>query len=221
VFVALPVEEHDGWELLAWVRAALEPERAGGDAPTDGAAGPGPEGARRPRGAFRFPRSESLHVTLCFYGALEPAQLAAVRRELAAALRGAPRPELALGGTGAFPRRGRERVLWVGVREAGGGEVLAELRERVVAATRRAGLDGLPDLARPFAPHLTVARPRSRPPRVPDSFYALDGTWQWLPTRAVLYESVRADGPNRYVALETYPLDSGGGDAAPADGFDA
>jgi len=95
---------------------------------------------------------DRVHVTLHFIGELSESRvgelIAAVERPLDVA------PfDLALGGLGLFPPRGRPRVLWVGVERGGAavGELHAATGKRLVAL-------GLPVEERAFSPHVTVAR---------------------------------------------------------------
>ena len=115
---------------------------------------------------------------------------------------------------GAFPRRGRERVLWLGVREEGEERVLPPLQRSVLRVVRGAGFDTAADERRPFRAHVTVARPRdARRPEVPDAFYALAPGRPWGPRAVALVEAVRARGPNVYRPIAEFslvpPADSG------------
>ena len=137
-----------------------------------------------------------------------PVGIEGLEEELRLVARGCPAPILTLAGVGSFPRRGRERVLWVGVREEGEPR-LGLLRDGVLDAFAAAGFDPAEERARPFRPHLTVARPRNpRRPRVPASFYEGELEIPWPIETLALVESLRTDGPNRYSAIATFPLPS-------------
>jgi RNA 2',3'-cyclic 3'-phosphodiesterase len=158
-------------------------------------------------GAFRLPRPEGLHLTLFVLGDVAPGRVARLEQELAGATAGCPAPELVIDSAGAFPRRGRERVLWLGVREESGGGALEELQRRVVGAIDAAGLDTSVEGARPFRPHVTVGRPRDpRQASVPEGFYAIAPGVAWRPAEVALVESVRSRGPNRYLPVGRFPL---------------
>lgn len=109
-------------------------------------------------------RPGRLHLTLAFLGALPVGR----ETELLAAVQGAAtahdRFEIGFEGLGGFPTAERARVAWLGVRE-GRGQTIA------LATTLRARLEeaGLPFDAKPFRPHLTVARSRRAPVRLPTS----------------------------------------------------
>lgn len=105
-------------------------------------------------GDCRWSKAEQLHLTLCFLGDIEDAQLGAMARavrelELATV-------RLSIEGLGQFPRGGTPRVVWAGVK----GD-LAPL-ERLAARFHdlATGL-GIEVEERGFAPHVTLARVRS------------------------------------------------------------
>jgi 2'-5' RNA ligase len=108
---------------------------------------------------FRWVPHENLHLTLVFLGWVEPGDVEPITGALGAAVRGSAPFSARLGAAGRFPDRGKARVLWVGFTE--GAEALAELAERA----REGVADRVTD-ARPFRPHVTVARAR-QPVRVP------------------------------------------------------
>ena len=95
---------------------------------------------------------ERLHITLAFIGDVPEARVPAIQAALEPQTTVGPF-QLKLAGAGAFPSRGRPRVLWVGVHE--GREslmaVAGDVRTRLEAA-------GVLLETRPFSPHMTVAR---------------------------------------------------------------
>lgn len=110
---------------------------------------------------LRWVDRDGLHLTLRFLGEIAPAEVErAVDAARAAAASAAPF-SIALTGAGAFPSLREPRVLWVGISEGAAPLVtLARSLEAALVARR------FPVEARPFQPHLTVARARSagRPP---------------------------------------------------------
>lgn len=104
----------------------------------------------------RWVREEGLHCTLRFLGSVEAERLAAVQSALAAALVGAVRFDARVGGLGTFGGRA-PRVVWAGLGDDDGG--FAELAARVAAAVEALGFAAED---RPFRPHLTLGRVRSR-----------------------------------------------------------
>lgn len=98
---------------------------------------------------------EGIHLTLKFLGNISAQKVAAVTGVMEQASQGVSPFELQLTEVGAFPNMRRPRVLWVGIK----GEV-----DKLINWQQRLD-DGLVPLgfakeARPFTPHLTLARIR-------------------------------------------------------------
>ena len=104
---------------------------------------------------FRWVPAANLHLTVRFIGNIERAVVEGIADRLAARPLGSF--ELALGGVGTFKRGRLVRVVWVQV--STGAEAARELAAQVEAECAAAGL--APE-ARPFQPHLTLARARPR-----------------------------------------------------------
>jgi 2'-5' RNA ligase len=114
--------------------------------------GPADRPARESQaGGWRWTAPESWHITLQFLGNATPEQLACLKSQLGE-LRSAPVP-VEMGALGSFDRAG---VFFADVQVTPG---LAALAERVVAATSRCGFIAE---ARPFHPHITLARAKGR-----------------------------------------------------------
>lgn len=164
--------------------------------------------AARPHCGGRVMRTETLHLTLAFLGPVE-AQLADA---LAAATpdRCVPPGELELDRYGVFKR---QRILWVGPREAGPREAgPREAGPREAPAPLQAMHDGLwhwladYGLAappQPFRPHVTLLRNIERddpPPPPPDPLI-------WRYDRLVLVASESQTGGSRYrIVAQSRPL---------------
>ncbi|MEY3162453.1 MAG: 2,3-cyclic phosphodiesterase [Planctomycetota bacterium] len=105
-------------------------------------------------GDCRWSKAEQLHVTLCFLGDIEDAQLAAMARAVRELE--LPTVRLSVEGLGQFPGGGTPRVIWGGVK----GDVA--VLERLAARFRdlATGL-GIEVEDRRFAAHVTLARVRS------------------------------------------------------------
>jgi len=99
-----------------------------------------------------FPAIDAIHLTLKFLGDVPSARLNEIVEALSPLGR-TDRLQIALGGLGAFPERGRPKILWVGL-SAGQGAVksLAEQVDRYLAPL------GFPPEGRQFSPHFTVGR---------------------------------------------------------------
>ena len=139
------------------------------------------------------------HVTLQFLG--NAADVDAV----SAALSGLTVPQGAahFGGLGAFPSTRRARVVWLGVVE--GGALFTALAEAV--GTRLAPLGHVPE-ARPFHPHLTLARLRA-PGDVRaelDAARAAAVGRSWTVAEIVVYESRLRRTGAEYVPRTVLPL---------------
>lgn len=164
---------------------------------------------------LRFYGVGDLHATLAFLGPTGPDGRRAVVDALAGALAGRRRPRLVIDRTGAFPERGRERVLWAGAREEGTPTV-AGLQRAVVGALAPLGFE--PD-ERPFALHVTLARvraprrhPRRRPARgrftIPDAFHELRPRLDWTPEAVSLVVSRPPGAGTAYEVVERFALDA-------------
>lgn len=105
--------------------------------------------------ALRAVRPEQMHITLAFLGAVPDARLpdAIAATEIAAARQQGF--AASVGRVGRFPENGPPRIVWLGL--ADGVLELAALAASVRAAL---GAKHLPFDAKPFRPHLTLARVR-------------------------------------------------------------
>jgi 2'-5' RNA ligase len=175
---------------------------------------------------LRWVRPESIHLTLKFLGATPEPRVPAIAAALRGALAGAAAFGLQPGGFGTFPeirpnqhanRRGKLRVLWVGI--AGDTDALAALAERVEGALVPLGY---PEDGRPYSAHLTLARVRDDAdgPAIASLYDALQpylakpsGSEQdpafpgFRAERVALMESKLAPGGAQYRAIETFALD--------------
>ncbi|GIU87348.1 MAG: RNA 2',3'-cyclic phosphodiesterase [Acidimicrobiia bacterium] len=147
----------------------------------------------------RFTTRDQWHVTLQFLG--NRADVEAVAAALAPlAVEAGP---VRLGGAGAFPTERRARVLWLGV--AQGAERFARLAEAVGALLAPLGHE--PE-ARPYHPHLTLAR--LRPPAdvrpVLARLRAGPVGDAWTVREVVVYESHLRRTGARYEARARIPL---------------
>jgi 2'-5' RNA ligase len=97
-------------------------------------------------------RAENLHLTLAFLGEVEAARMAGLETALRRQAAGATPFVARTAAAGAFPSHGALRVVWLGVEPAA---AFVELARVARAACTEAAL---PFDAKPFAPHLTLAR---------------------------------------------------------------
>jgi 2'-5' RNA ligase len=144
------------------------------------------------------------HVTLAFLGQLAPALIAPIGDVLGDLASHAEPFRVESGGLGAFPSRGRARVVWYRITDPA-----AELAT-LAAEVRTALAPMVPRLANEdtFRPHLTLARARDERGisltdwlaghEVPSG--AIDVNW------VILFRSHLGGGPAQYEALRSLPL---------------
>ncbi len=172
LFVALDLPEEVRATLAAWGAEAVE--LAGG--------------------TLRAVPPENLHLTLAFLGAREASEVAAIGA-IVTAITGAT-PTLSLGQALWLPPR-RPGVLTVEVADSTGA--LAGLHSSLIAAVH-AGAETTPE-ARPFRPHITVARTRRRG-RIGPRHLPKPPSATFNATALTLYRS----NAGRYQALARRPL---------------
>jgi len=149
----------------------------------------------------RWVREESLHVTLRFLGATDPARVADLEREVGLATRGITPFSVSLAGAVLFPSPRRARVVALELAPEAELGALAERVERGAVAA------GFPAEARGFRPHLTIGRARDRRGirlAVTASVTAHGDAWDVIET--VLFRSDLAPGGARYTPLARVPL---------------
>jgi 2'-5' RNA ligase len=100
-------------------------------------------------------RDTNLHLTLKFLGEIPLASISDISNAASRAVFGLEPFSIRVEETGAFPKQGPPRVLWIGVGDFSGK--LAELHSRLEDEAAEAGFARE---ARAFHPHLTVARLR-------------------------------------------------------------
>ena len=160
--------------------------------------------------AARWVRRGGLHCTLQYLGSQSDETAQRLPHRMIEVVGNHSPIEVELGSLGAFPLRGRARVLWVGL---SGPPSLARLRADLQAMLERE--IGLESDERPFHPHVTVARcrgawPRRQVERCAVHFSGLEGE-RFRTDHVTLFESeLRADGA-RYRPLAELSL--GGRDA--------
>jgi RNA 2',3'-cyclic 3'-phosphodiesterase len=104
----------------------------------------------------RWPHPQSLHLTLKFLGDVDDRQVEQIAPLMGEVGRQHGPFPVGVSGLGVFPHPANPRVLWIGVEEDG---ALFRLRGDIEASLAEIGF---PAEGRPFHPHLTLARIRSR-----------------------------------------------------------
>jgi 2'-5' RNA ligase len=112
----------------------------------------------------RWARAENLHVTLKFIGEVPVAKLDTIRAALAT-VRSDREVTIDFRGLGFFPDEKHTRVFWAGLDASPNLKTLAL---HIDQATEKLGF---PAEARPFSPHLTLAR--FQPPGLPEKLRAV------------------------------------------------
>lgn len=173
-------------------------------------------GLRRAAGpagrALRFGDPATVHLTLRFLGDVAEARVDGVAAAVVVAAAGSRPLALELRGAGAFPTPHRARVVWLGLT----GD-LAPLAALAGALDLGLAPLGFPPEARPFTPHLTVARARARggAPGLAAALQAASTALApvaWRAATLTLFESHLESGGARHVPLLRVPL---GGSPSP------
>lgn len=132
--------------------------------------------------AASWTRSETYHLTFAFLGEQNEESLARLVDALVPTLREVPAARSVIGDAGFFPSGHRPRVGWLGLGRPEGVTEIAEAVRRVLVA-ERTEFD-----PKPFHPHLTIARPKTRWNRSDvETFLA---AWQPLRGRPLLVDAV-------------------------------
>lgn len=146
----------------------------------------------------------NVHLTIKFLGETEESRIGPIRESLLERLSPYSPFYIKISGVGSFPLRSVPRVIWIGVRDS---EPLARIRKEIDEAM--SGF-GYPPEDRPFSPHLTLGRVRSRK-RIPEMLRRLESFGAFsLPELEVrhvdLMESALKPGGAEYRSLAEIPF---------------
>ena len=108
-----------------------------------------------PEAGASWSRPENIHLTMKFFGNVDPAQVPAISAAAARVVKEFSPIRIEVGKTGVFPRPSRPQVLWIGIDDPSGN--LAKLHKQLEDEFAREGLE---KEDRAFRPHLTIARIR-------------------------------------------------------------
>jgi 2'-5' RNA ligase len=100
---------------------------------------------------------ENIHLTIKFLGNIYAKEHDKLYRGLEMAIEDMNKIKLVVRGTGVFPNPRNARVFWLGVQ--GEVEKLQEMQNRVEYELEK---QGFPREEKPFSPHITIARFKSR-----------------------------------------------------------
>jgi 2'-5' RNA ligase len=156
----------------------------------------------------RWLKSESIHLTLKFFGNISGEDIIALSRVVEQCCSVFAPLQLAVKKLGVFPSPQRPRVLWVGLEgETAPLLILQQNLEQEWAACGFAKED------RPFRPHVTIGRIKSvRLAGDPDKFMALADDWSAGSFRAdglTLFQSVLTPQRAVYTKLNWFPFGGG------------
>jgi 2'-5' RNA ligase len=98
-------------------------------------------------------REGKFHLTLKFFGNIPVERVTAVSRAASLAVEGKSEFQINVSGAGAFPKHGPPHVLWLGIEDPAGN--LLRLQQQLDLECAKLGFERE---ARPFHPHLTLAR---------------------------------------------------------------
>jgi 2'-5' RNA ligase len=142
---------------------------------------------------------ENWHITLKFLGATERGLLPWIERTVGTLASAHAPLEAHVAMLGAFPTASRARVLWAGLDH--------DDRLKALVTDLETGLaKEFPVEARPFHPHLTVAR-SEQPLRLPDGFTKTDvSAGPYGVDHLILFRSHPQRPRPRYEPLRSFPL---------------
>jgi 2'-5' RNA ligase len=160
--------------------------------------------AEMPRVRAGWERTEKLHLTLKFFGAVPQSRVAALTLAAGRATSARAPFTLTVADAGAFPPRKAPRVLWLGLRDSRGD--LARLHQTLET---ECAVAGFPREERSFHPHITIARLRE--PRTALALAELHRELGFPPleitvNEIVLMRSELGPGGSRYTALSHHRL---------------
>lgn len=162
--------------------------------------------ALRQTGAdVRWETPDRSHCTLRFLGDTEESLLPELVEAAAPIAREAPGVRVRYGNIGAFPAMRDPRILWVGIEEPAG--TLLRLRESLDGALVRLSI---PREEKPFHPHVTLGRVRSRR-GIDDLITAMKSTTFESPPATLkellLIKSELRPAGSVYTTLRTFPFE--------------
>ncbi|MEP6819378.1 MAG: RNA 2',3'-cyclic phosphodiesterase [bacterium] len=157
-----------------------------------------------PAARASWSRDANLHLTLKFLGEIPQTSVPDFSQAASRATAGVLPFPIRLEQTGVFPTHGQPRVLWIGINDT--AATLAELHARLEEA---AAAESFAKEARPFHPHLTIARLRQ-----PDNARALAAAHQQMEfeplefavTELVVIRSELSSAGSRYIVVSRHPL---------------
>ena len=149
---------------------------------------------------FRLVGQDKIHLTLKFLGDVAEEELEGVKQALQP-IRARHDPfEISTSGFGAFPSEKKARILWAGIEE--GSKHLRTVAEDIENLLEPAGFERE---TRPYLPHLTLGRTRTRRATL-DTSETSPPTLRFTVSSVELVESAPSKNGVNYSILATYPF---------------
>lgn len=162
------------------------------------------EAAARHRCRVAFPHPDDIHLTLVFLGPVTPEQTAIIQAGMEDVAGATPPLAIRLGKGGVFGPAHAPRILWMGLEPSA---ALDRLQAALAAVAAKAGI---PLENRPFSPHITLARFRSRPlpAALTSMIRCINNThFAVIPVDRVLFMNSQHSGPGpRYTTIHQSTL---------------
>lgn len=154
----------------------------------------------------RWVDAENIHLTLKFLGEVEDRELPAVCNKVKLAIQGLPSFGVTCRSIGAFPNVQKPNTVWVDVLDPHGA--ICSLQTKIAESLEQLGF---PLERRPYKPHLTLGRTKSRQEQSPEWFAAVDryAEYEFGPLhvgQVVVYSSELERRRPIYTPLARYPL---------------
>jgi len=159
-----------------------------------------------PEAQASWSRPCNIHLTVKFLGEIPQSRVEGLSRAAARATSGLESFAISVEKTGVFPTNGAPRVLWIGIEDLKGK--LDGLHRRLEDECAKAGLK---KEARPFHPHLTLARLRQ--PRHARTLASAHQSMEFEPAEVTVSEllvirSELSSAGSKYTVISRHPLSS-------------
>jgi RNA 2',3'-cyclic 3'-phosphodiesterase len=161
-------------------------------------------------------REDNLHLTLKFLGDVEVSRIPALSQACAEAAQTTSQFALTIGGCGTFPPHGKPKVLWIRVgyarippASAAGSDTEDPLLALHAAIEETCASAGFAREARPYHPHLTIARVReARDSRALSEHHKQCGfpTQTFTVSEVVVFRSELSSKGSQHTALSHHRL---------------
>jgi len=158
-----------------------------------------------PDAAASWGRPENIHLTVKFFGNVDPERVPVISAAAARVVKEFSPIRIEVGDTGVFPRPSRPQVLWIGVEDPSGR--LAALQQQL---EREFAADGFPKEDRAYKPHLTIARIRKPHDAVRLAQTHLETKFEKVEisfSELVLFRSELSSKGSKYTAISRHRLE--------------